>query len=74
MTRLPSVRPRELVAALKRDGFVEHHQKGSHLYLWHPQKRRMTAVPMHPGDVNRKLVHAILDQAGLTLEEFVRLL
>lgn len=74
MTRLPGVRPRELVAALKRDGFVEHHQKGSHLYLWHPQKRRMTSVPMHPGDVNRKLVLAILDQAGLAPEDLLRLL
>ena len=38
MSRLPSVRPRELVAALERAGFVRHHQKGSHLYLWHPEK------------------------------------
>jgi predicted RNA binding protein YcfA (HicA-like mRNA interferase family) len=74
MTRLPGVRPRALVAALKRDGFVERHRKGSHLYLWHPRKRRMTSVPMHPGDVNRKLVHAILDQAGLTPEDLLRLL
>lgn len=74
MSRLPGVTPRELVAALKRDGFVERHQKGSHLYLWHPAKRRLTAVPMHPGDVNRKLVHAIVKQAGLTTDEFLKLL
>jgi predicted RNA binding protein YcfA (HicA-like mRNA interferase family) len=74
MSRLPSVKPRELVAALKKDGFVEHHQKGSHLYLWHPAKRRMTTVPMHPGDVNRGLVQAILKQADLTTDEFLKLL
>lgn len=74
MSRLPSVTPRELVAALKRDGFVEHHQKGSHLYLHHPGKRRVTVVPMHPGDVNRALVQAIIKQAGLTVDKFLKLL
>ena len=74
MTRLPGVKPRELVAAIKKAGFVEHHQKGSHLYLWHPGKRRMTSVPMHPGDVNRGLVQAIIKQAGLSIEEFLSLL
>ncbi len=74
MTRVPGVKPRELVAALKKAGFVEHHQKGSHFYLWHPEKRRMTAVPMHPGDVNRGLVRAILKQAGLSVKGFLELL
>jgi predicted RNA binding protein YcfA (HicA-like mRNA interferase family) len=27
MSRLPGVRPRQLVAALERAGFVRHHQK-----------------------------------------------
>lgn len=74
MSRLPNVKPRELVSALKQAGFIEHHQKGSHLYLWHPEKRRMTSVPMHPGDVNRGLVRAIIKQAELTEEEFLELL
>jgi predicted RNA binding protein YcfA (HicA-like mRNA interferase family) len=74
MSRLPAVRPRELVAALGRAGFVEHHQKGSHLYLWHPRKRRMIAIPMHPGDVHRGPVRAILGQADPTVEAFLRLL
>lgn len=29
MSRLPGVRPRELVAALERAGFVRHHQKAA---------------------------------------------
>ncbi len=74
MSRLPNVKPRELVATLKQAGFVEHHQKGSHLYLWHPDKRRMTSVPMHPGDVNRGLVRAIIKQADLTESEFLKML
>jgi mRNA interferase HicA len=74
MSRLPTLKPRELVAALKKDGFIELHQKGSHLHLWHPSKERMTTVPMHPGDVHRGLVNAIIKQAGLSVEEFIDLL
>jgi len=68
------VRPRVVVAALKRIGFIEHHQKGSHLYLWHPQQLRMTSVPMHPGDVKSGTLRAIVKQAGLTDEQFRELL
>jgi predicted RNA binding protein YcfA (HicA-like mRNA interferase family) len=74
VSRLPGVKPRELVAALKRAGFVEDHRKGSHLYLWHPGKRRMTSVPTHPRDVHRGLVRAIIKQADLTEAEFLALL
>ena len=74
MSRLPNVRPQELVAALIRAGFSKHHQKGSHLYLWHPAQRRMTSVPIHPGDVHRGLLKTIIKQAGLTEEQFRELL
>lgn len=74
MSRLPSVKPRQAVRALKRAGFEEHHQRGSHLYLRHPETRRMTSVPMHPGDLPRGTLRAILHQVGITPEEFARLL
>jgi predicted RNA binding protein YcfA (HicA-like mRNA interferase family) len=74
MSRLPTPRPREVVAALKRVGFVEHHQKGSHLYLWHPERRVMTSIPMHSGDLHRGLFKAILKQTGLSEDQFRELL
>jgi len=74
MTRLGSVTAREVVAALKRGGFRDVHQKGSHRYLWHEDKKLLTGVPMHPGDLGRGLVKRIIKQAGLTEEEFRRLL
>lgn len=67
-------RPRELVAALERAGFVRHHRNGGHLYLWHPEKRRMTTVPMRPGDVPSGLLRASLKQADLTEAEFLHVL
>ncbi len=72
--RLPTVTAKQVVAALKRAGFTEINQKGSHLYLWHDARKSLTGVPMHPGDLGRGLVKKILKQAGLTEEEFRSLL
>lgn len=74
MSRLPSLTPRELVAALKRGGFSEHHQTGSHLYLEHPTISHLVSVPMHRKDLKRPTMKAIIKQAGLSEEEFRTLL
>ena len=70
MTRLPTLTAKKLVAALKRAGFIENGQHGSHLYLWHSEKQIQTCVPIHGKDVKRNLLKLILRQAELTEEEF----
>jgi predicted RNA binding protein YcfA (HicA-like mRNA interferase family) len=72
--RLPSVRAKDVVAALQRAGFVVERQKGSHVILREPASKRMTVVPMHPGEFPRPLLQTILKQAGLSVEEFRKLL
>lgn len=74
MSRLPNLRPNKIIKALKRAGFIEDRQVGSHLAFWHPTKNLRTGVPMHPGDVSRSLMKEIIQQAGLTEEEFRKLL
>lgn len=74
MSRLPTVTPRQVVRALNRAGFKKHHQRGSHLYLRHPDTRRMTSIPMHPGDLPRGTLRAILRQVEITAEAFAELL
>ncbi len=74
MARLPTITARELVAALKRAGFIEDGQRGSHLRMWHPERRVITTVPIHSGDLPRPLVKAIIKQAGLGDDEFGELL
>jgi len=61
---------REVVRFLKRKGFIEKRQKGSHLLLQHPQTGYRTSVPMHPGDLPTGLFLKILKDSGFTLEEF----
>jgi predicted RNA binding protein YcfA (HicA-like mRNA interferase family) len=74
LTRLPAVRPSEVVAALKRAGFVEKRQKGSHLILWHEKQRRTTLVALHGRDIPGPTLKEILKQAGLTEDEFLKFL
>jgi predicted RNA binding protein YcfA (HicA-like mRNA interferase family) len=63
---------REVVRFLKRKGFIEKRQKGSHLLLQHPQTGYRTSVPMHPGDLPTGLFLKILKDAGFTLADFRR--
>lgn len=74
MGRLKQIKPRELVNALKRAGFEECDQNGSHLILVDEENDLQTSVPMHTGDVGRGLLKKILKQAKLTEEEFKELL
>jgi len=62
-------RPREVLRVLKRLGFVEKRQTGSHRILRHPDGRQVV-VPMHPKELPMGTFRRILKQAGLTPEEF----
>ena len=64
--------PREMLARLKRAGFAEVRQTGSHLFLRHADGR-MTFVAMHKADIPTGTFRSILKQAQLTEEEFRKL-
>ena len=72
MNRLPSLKPAEVVRKLQRAGFLIDHVTGSHYILRHPDGRR-AVVPYHAGrDVKRGVLRAIIRQAGLTVDEFLK--
>ena len=75
MPKLPSISGERLVLALKRAGFVELRQKGSHVSLEKrtPEKLFRTVVPMHK-TLAKGTLSDILRQAGLTVEELLELL
>ena len=74
MSRMPQVTAREVVRFLKRQGFVEERQQGSHLTLRHAGRRVSVTVPVHTGvDLGRGLVVRILRDAGFTVDEYLRL-
>jgi len=74
MSRMPQVTAREMVRFLKSQGFEEDRQDGSHLTLWHPERKVSVTVPVHSGcDLGRGLALRILKDAGFTPEDFLRL-
>jgi predicted RNA binding protein YcfA (HicA-like mRNA interferase family) len=46
MAKLPSLTARKVVRALKRAGFIEDRQKGSHLILIHPETKARTVLQL----------------------------
>lgn len=75
MKSLPALNSRKVVRALKKAGFIEDRQKGSHLVLVHPERMTRTVVPIHSGKTIRKpLLKAIIEDAKLSTEEFLNLL
>ena len=60
---------KEVLRKLKRAGFDERRQSGSHLVLRHPD-RRQTYLPMHTGDIPSGTFKSIIKQAGISEEEF----
>ena len=74
MSRLPRLRGREVLAALKRAGFVVLRVKGSHHFLKHSDGRA-TVVPVHSGEqIGTGLLLKILGDIELTRDEWDELL
>ena len=64
----------EVVRKLKRAGFeFDRSAKGSHEIWFNPKTRARTTIPNHPGDIPEGTLKAILRQAGISSEDFLRL-
>ena len=74
MMRLPSLRSREVMAALGKAGCVVVRVKGSHYQLHNPRTGRRVTVPYHGGDLSKATTASILAQAGIAVDDFLRLL
>ena len=74
MSRMPQVTARELIRFLKSQGFAEDRQSGSHLTLWHQERKVSVTIPVHTAcDIGRSLVVRILKDAGFSVEDYLRL-
>jgi predicted RNA binding protein YcfA (HicA-like mRNA interferase family) len=71
MPKLPGVSGERVIRALKRAGFVELRQKGSHVSLERRTANQIfRTVPTH-SELAKGTLSDILKQSGLTLEEFL---
>ncbi|MCS6918987.1 MAG: type II toxin-antitoxin system HicA family toxin [Fimbriimonadales bacterium] len=70
MSRLPALKPEEVIRKLKRFGFSVDRITGSHYILRH-EDGRIVVVPYHAGrDVKRGTLRSILQQAGISVDDF----
>ena len=75
MNRLPALKGKEIIKALKKCGFVERRTTGSHSILKNKTNRRIVTIPVHGAkDIKRGTLFNIIKQAGLKVEEFIDLL
>jgi predicted RNA binding protein YcfA (HicA-like mRNA interferase family) len=74
MTRLPRLKAKEVIRALRRAGFEVVRIRGSHHYLRHPDGR-VTLIPVHAGEiVGPGLLSSILRDVEMSPDEFRALL
>ena len=73
MGRLGGFRYREITKRLRVFGFEFHRQAaGSHEIWLNPATCRFTTIPNHSGDMPEGTLRAVLKQAGIDVEEFLR--
>ena len=73
--KLPSVNARQLIRALKKAGFGEQRQRGSHLHLKRDSDGKRVTVPVHKGrSIPTGTLRAILRDADISVDAFLELL
>ena len=73
MGRLAGFKYRRIVKRLRQLGFEFDRQAAGSHEIWHnPATDRYTTIPNHPGDMPEGTLKAILQQAGITAEEFLK--
>ena len=75
MPKLPVLSGKKLVNALKKEGFVEVRQRGSHISMQKVtlEKTYKTIVPLHK-EVAKGTLLDILHQSGLSKDDLLELL
>ncbi|MEB3756739.1 MAG: type II toxin-antitoxin system HicA family toxin [Desulfurococcales archaeon] len=74
MPKITPIDPYKFIRLLSKLGFKPVRQKGSHVIIINEQGTKIV-VPVHPGrKLKPGLIRLIITEAGLTREEYFRLL
>jgi predicted RNA binding protein YcfA (HicA-like mRNA interferase family) len=74
MGKLSGFSYREIIKILKKFGFEFYRQAaGSHEIWLNPHTNKFTTVPNHSGDMPEGTLRAILKQAGIDVDDFLRI-
>jgi len=73
MGRLSGYRYRDIIRILKRFGFEFYRQAAGSHEIWHnPITKRFTTIPNYSGDMAEGTLRAILKQAAIEVEDFIK--
>ena len=73
MGRLSGYNYRKIIAKLKRFGLEFQRQAAGIHEIWHnPVTRRFTTVPKHTDDMPEGTLRAILKQADINVDDFIK--
>jgi predicted RNA binding protein YcfA (HicA-like mRNA interferase family) len=74
MTKLKPLPAKKVIKALEKIGFKQIRQKGSHLFLEHPDGRS-NIIPIHSSkDIKINLIEKILKDIEISRDEWIELL
>jgi len=71
--KIPVVSAIKVIKALAKIGYEADHQTGSHVILRHRDTAQRLTVPNHK-EIARGTLKAIIEEAGLTVQDFTDLL
>lgn len=75
MSILPVAAARDVIRVAEKLGFQFDRQKGSHAVYLRESDRRRIVIPVHKGrDLKPGTLRGLIDDLGLSLEEFVAML
>lgn len=73
MGRLAGFTYRDIIRKLKSYGFSFKRQaSGSHEIWWNAKSGLFTTIPNHPGDMPEGTLRALLKQAGISADDFLK--
>ena len=75
MSKLPVVSARACVKVAEKLGFAFDRQKGSHAVYFRVSDKRRLVIPMHKGrDLKAGTLRGLIDDMGMSVNEFVTML
>ena len=74
MDKIKPLPAKKVIKALEKIGFREIRQKGSHLFMRHPDGRT-TLITIHPSeDIGKGLIRKVISDAKVTRDEWLELI
>ncbi|MEE9594412.1 MAG: type II toxin-antitoxin system HicA family toxin [Candidatus Hydrothermarchaeales archaeon] len=71
--KLRPLPPEKVIRALEKSGFVQVRQKGSHIFMRHPDGRTTVVTYHKREDIGRGLLRKIIRDTKMSVDEFMHL-